>query len=103
MSEVEIGPRVYDLAEKIAEEALNDEDKSYRLDCFKALSQFFIGVTRISGKKGDDDDSVGSSMIDMRARIAEAGGEAKEPRLLAGARRRANGESRDRDRNGRFE
>jgi hypothetical protein len=73
MSELEIGPRVHALAEKIAEDALNDDDKSFRLDCFKALSQFFIGMTRISGRKDDEDESVGMSMIEMRAKIAEAG------------------------------
>jgi hypothetical protein len=101
MSDLEIGPRVHALAEKIAEDALSDEDKAFRLDCFKALSQFFIGMTRISGKKDENDEGVGMSMTDMRANIAAAGNGA-ESALVRSARRRA-GESRDRDRNGKFE
>jgi hypothetical protein len=73
MSTLEIGPRIHALAERIAEDALNATDMSFRLDCFKALSQFFIGMTRISGRKDDEDESVGMSMIEMRAKIAEAG------------------------------
>jgi hypothetical protein len=73
MSELQIGPKVYELAEKIAEDALNDDDKCFRLDCFRALSQFFIGMTRISGRKDDEDEGVGMSMIEMRAKIAAAG------------------------------
>jgi hypothetical protein len=96
----EIGPQVYALAEKIAAEALVDEDKAFRLDCFKAVSQFFIGVTRISGKKDGEDELGGSSIVDMRARIAEAS-QSEKP-LVASAVRRANGEARDRDRNGKF-
>jgi hypothetical protein len=102
MSELQIGPRVHALAEKIAEDALSDADKVFRLDCFKALSQFFIGMTRISGRKDEEDESVGMSMTEMRAKIAEAGNVA-ETTLVQSARRRAAGESRDRDRNGRFE
>jgi hypothetical protein len=86
MSDLEIGPRVHALAEKIAEDALSGDDKAFRLDCFKALSQFFIGMTRISGKKDEDDEGVGM-----------------ESWLVRSARRRAAGESRDRDRNGKFE
>jgi hypothetical protein len=102
MSDLEIGPRVHALAEKIAEDALSGDDKAFRLDCFKALSQFFIGMTRISGKKDEDDEGVGMSMTDMRANIAAAGNGA-ESALVRSARRRAAGESRDRDRNGKFE
>jgi hypothetical protein len=91
MNTLEIGPRVHALAEKIAEDALNDEDKAFRLDCFKALSQFFIGMTRISGRKDDEDEGVGMSMIEMRAKIAKAGNVPESP-LLAHS-----------DCNGRFE
>jgi hypothetical protein len=102
MSDLEIGPRVHALAEKIAEDALDDSDKAFRLDCFKALSQFFIGMTRISGRKDDEDEFVGRSMADWRAMTAEAGNGAESPPVQS-ARRRAAGESRDRDRNGRYE
>jgi hypothetical protein len=103
MSDLEIGPRVHALAEKIAQDALDDDDKAFRLDCFKALSQFFIGMTRISGKKGEDDEGGALiSMIDMRANVGAAENGA-ESSLVRSARRRAAGESRDRDRNGRFE
>lgn len=97
----EIGPKVYDLAEKIAGEAIDAEDAVFRLDCFKALSQFYIGVTRISGKKDGEEELGGSSILDMRAKIAEAA-QVDKP-LVASARRRANGEARDRDRKGRYE
>ena len=70
MEHLTIGPRVHELAERVAHDALETEDRVFRLDCFKALSQFFIGMTRASGKNVDyDDESVGISVPEMRARI----------------------------------
>jgi hypothetical protein len=67
------GPHVYELAEKIAEDALASDDKTFRLDAGKILFPFLIGMTRISGRKDDEDEGVGMSMIEMRAKYAKAG------------------------------
>lgn len=74
MSDLPVGPKVHELAEKVAGDALATNDQAFRLDCFKALSQFFIGMTRVSARlrDGDEDEPVGASIPEMRARIAES-------------------------------
>lgn len=109
MDHPEISASIYQLAETIAADAMAADDKGFRLDAFKALTTFYVGVTRLSGRVREGDEQViGASVPELRARIAAAGqgGEPQEagvPRLLPGALRRAAGEARPRDRNGRYE
>ena len=68
MSEISLA--IYRLADKIAEEATYSDDPAFRLDAFKALTQFFIGTTRVSGKiKDDEEERVGNSMEKMREMV----------------------------------
>lgn len=74
----EISAAIYRLADKIAEEATYSDDATFRLDAFKALTQFFIGTTRVSGKiKDDEEEKVGFSMVKMREMVN--GASKKEP------------------------
>jgi hypothetical protein len=73
MSQPEIGTKIYELADKIAQDALGSEDPAARLDAFKALTQFYIGTTRLSGRMRDEEDGVGRSIAEMRASINDAG------------------------------
>ena len=74
MSELPVGPKVHELAEKVAGDALATDNQEFRLDCFKALSQFFIGMTRVGAKVREDDEeeTVRESVPQMRARIDAA-------------------------------
>ncbi len=103
MSQPEIGTKIYELADKIAQDAITSDDAEARLDAFKALTQFYIGTTRLSGKIQAEDEDVGRSIAEMRANINDAGQVVPiESKGLAKARRRAAGEHRERDRNGQY-
>ena len=101
MSQPEIGTKIYELADKIAQDAIGSEDAAARLDAFKALTQFYIGTTRLSGRLKDEDEGVvGRTLAEMRV---DSGLVAPtESKGLAKARRRAAGEHRERDRNGQY-
>ena len=92
-----------ELAGRIVQDALESDDRMFRIEAFKVVVPFALGLARLRKPDDDPDAFAGVSMDEMRARIAEAGnGGGEEPRLLAGARRRAAGEIRERDRNGKF-
>ena len=98
MSLPEVSAKVYELADVIAEEAISSDDPTFRLDAFKALSTFFIGTSRLYGRKADEEESFeGRTFLELREGIRHG-----ETPLVAMARRRAAGELRDRDRNGKF-
>ena len=62
------------LAEKLLGEALDSEEKEFRLDAFKALSAWDIGMKRIAAKKADEEEETGGfSILDAKARIAQTG------------------------------
>lgn len=90
-------PDIDALIAKLVDAAINSDDKSFVLDTIKTLCPLYIANAKISGKKGEDEFE-GVPISEMRARIAEA----DESRLVAGARRRAEGEDRPRDRNGKY-
>ena len=73
MSLPPIHPKVEELAERIADDALNSEDKDFRLDCFKVLSTFYIGTAKLSGKIPGEDEGE-SSVPAMRRRLRSVGG-----------------------------
>ena len=73
MSQPEIGTKIYELADKIAQDAIVSEDAAARLDAFKALTQFYIGTTRLSGRMKDEEEGGGRSIPEMRASINDAG------------------------------
>jgi hypothetical protein len=69
-----ISAKIQELAEEIAGDALASDDKDFRLDAFKALSTFFIGVTKLSAKMSPDDEEGTSSVPAMRAKLKSVGG-----------------------------
>jgi hypothetical protein len=69
----DLGDKLIILAEKAVDKAIESDDMAVWIETLKTAGTLHIGMMRISGKKGDEDESVGMSMTEMRAKIAEAG------------------------------
>jgi hypothetical protein len=63
-----IGPRLTELARQVLEEAAKSEDPKFRLESFKALSAFHIGVTRAEKNLPEEPDD--GSIVSLKERIA---------------------------------
>jgi hypothetical protein len=63
-----IGPRLTELARQVLEEAAESDDPKFRLDSFKALTTFHIGVTRAEKNLPEEPD--GGSIVSLKERIA---------------------------------
>jgi hypothetical protein len=63
-----IGPRLTELARQVLEEAAGHDDPKFRLDSFKALTTFHIGVTRAEKNLPEEPDE--GSIMSIKERIA---------------------------------
>jgi hypothetical protein len=63
-----IGPRLTELARQVLEEASESADPKFRLESFKALSAFHIGVTRAEKNLPEEPDD--GSIVSLKERIA---------------------------------
>ncbi len=88
-------PTLDALVAKLVGAALESDDKGFMLDVVKTLCPLYIAEGKISGKKGEDEFD-GVTFSEMRKL-------ANTTPLVASARRRAEGETRSRNRNGQYD
>ena len=68
--------RVYTI-EELAQQVINDAmqtdvDPDLRVDAFKAVTTYHLGITKLKGKKSDEDDNV-TTFESIKNRIKDAG------------------------------
>lgn len=69
-----IGLKLAQLAGKLADGALRDDvTLDTRLDAFKALTTYFVGISKVKAKNLDDDDD-GENFGSFRDRISSSTG-----------------------------
>lgn len=90
-------PTLDALVAKLVGAALESDDKGFMLDVVKTLCPLYIAERKISGKK-DEDEFVGETISEMRKQQIAA-----TTPLIASAQRRAEGETRSRNRNGQYD
>jgi hypothetical protein len=63
------------LADKIADEAsANGVGLAERIDAFKVLTAYYVGITRINAKPGDPEEDEGQNFGAFQRRLAAASG-----------------------------